>query len=423
MIGIRITRGFAARNIDRSMTAWRRAFVDTPTVIACYRARRSIMHQEAVLADNGAKPTVTIIGAGTGGTYLAAMLGLVGCKVRLHDINDSKLTDLRNAKGIEVEGPSGGFAPLEMATTDLKAAAEGADIFIMATGGTFQEKAAESLAPLLRDGQIILLVQGNTGGALVVRRVLDKAGCKARIDIAEMDNYPMSAWRRAPAKIAPIVVKKGLQIAAFPGTRTDAVFARLGPLFSTSVKAPNIAYTGFVNANAMLHVANCIGNAGLIDGGGNYKFYAEGVTPMIGKLYEAINAERVAVAAALGAKVPDLAEWWHQTYGVREKTLSETAQKLTYNSDGPYQATGTPKSFAHQYVSEDVPVGLIPMSEIGRAVGVPTPAIDAVIKIAGIMAGSDFKSSARTLERMGLAGKDAKGIKAVLESGFGQATA
>lgn len=378
-------------------------------------------HWEAILADNGGKPTVTIIGAGTGGTYLAAMLGLVGCKVRLHDIDDAKLTDLRNAKGIEVEGPGGGFAPIEMATTDLKAAAGGADIFIMATGGTRQETVAESLAPLLRDGQIILLVQGNTGGALVVRRVLDRAGCKAKVDIAEMDNYPMSAWRRGPAKIAPIVVKKDLQIAAFPGNRTDAVFARLGPLFATAVKAPNIAYTGFVNANAMLHVANCIGNAGLVDRGGDYKFYAEGVTPMVGRLYEAINAERVAVAAALGAEVPDLAEWWHRTYGVREKTLSETAQKLTYNSDGPYQATGTPKNFTHQYVSEDVPVGLIPMSEFGRAVGVATAAIDAVIRIASIMAGTDFKDTARTLERMGLAGKDADGIRAILESGFGQA--
>ena len=370
------------------------------------------------MAEVSGKPTVTIIGAGIGGVYLVAMLGLRGCKVRLHDIDDAKLADLRNAKGIEVEGADGGFAPLEMATTDLKAAADGADIFIIVTGGTFQEKVAEALAPLLRDGQIILLVQGNTGGALVVRRTLDRAGCKAKIDIAEMDNYPMSAWRRSPAKIAPIVIKKGLQIAAFPGSRTDAVYARLGPLFPTSVKASNIAYTGFVNANAMLHVANCVCNAGLIDRGITYKFYAEGVTPMVGKLYEAMNAERVAVAAALGAKVPDLAEWWDITYGVREKTLPEAAQKLTNNSDGPYQATGTPKNFEHKYISEDVPVGLLPMSEIGRAVGVPTPAIDAVIRLASIMAGSEFTADARTLERMGLAGQDAAGIRRVFEHGF-----
>src|SRR4029079_3285894 len=144
---------------------------------------------------------------------------------------------------------------------------------------------------------------------------------------------------------------------------------------------------------------------------------AEGVTPMVARLYEAINDERSAVGAALGAKVPDLAGWWGLTYGVREKTLPESAQKLT-GPGGPYGGTPTPKSFAHQYVAEDVPVGLIPMSEIGRAVGVPTPAIDALIRIAGIMAGTNFATEPGTLERMGRAGKDAAGITRVLESGF-----
>lgn len=370
------------------------------------------------MADNVVRPTVAIIGAGIGGVYLSAMMGLKGCKVRLHDIDDSRLKDLREAKGIEVEGPDGGFAAIEMASTDLKASTDGADIIIIVTGANFQEKVAQSLAPLLRDGQLILLVQGNTCGSLIVRRALDRAGCKAKVDIAEMDNYPMSAWRRAPARIAPIVTKKGLQIATFPGNRIDAVFPRLAPLFPTAVPAQSVIYTGFVNANAMLHVANCVGNAGLIDRGGNYKFYAEGVTPMIGRLYEAINAERVAVADKLGAKVPDLAAWFELTYGVREKTLSESCQKLTFNSDGPYQATGTPKSFEHKYVSEDVPGGLIPMSAIGKAVGVPTPAIDAVISIAQIMAGSDFSANARTLDRLGLAGKGAADIRRVMQDGF-----
>jgi opine dehydrogenase len=233
-----------------------------------------------------------------------------------------------------------------------------------------------------------------------------------------MDNYPMSAWRRAPARIEPIVTKRGLQIATFPGNRINAVFPRLAPLFPTAVSAKNVVYTGFVNANAMLHVANCVGNAGLIDRGGNYKFYAEGVTPMIGRLYEAINAERIAVADKLGAKVPDLAAWFELTYGVREKTLPEVCRKLTFNSDGPYQATGTPKSFEHKYVSEDVPAGLIPMSAIGKAVDVPTPSIDAVIAIARIMAGSDFAANARTLDRLGLAGKNAEQIKRVMQDGF-----
>ena len=133
---------------------------------------------------------------------------------------------------------------------------------------------------------------------------------------------------------------------------------------------PNVLHTGFTNANAMLHVANCVANAGRIESGTSYKFYAEGVTPAVARLYEAINAERVAVAAALDASVPTLADWFDRVYGVRETTLVETCQRLTYNSDGPYQATGTPKSLDHKFITEDVPTGLIPMSALGAAASV-----------------------------------------------------
>src|SRR6185312_12804804 len=175
---------------------------------------------------------------------------------------------------------------------------------------------------------------------------------------------------------------------------------------------------GFMNANAMLHVANCVGNAGKIDRGEGYKFYADGVTPAVARLYRAINAERVAVAAALGASVPALEDWFERVYGVRGADLSKTCQLLTTNSDGPYQATGTPKSWDHKYIAEDVPVGLMPMQALGAAAGVPTPAIDAVIELAQTLAGSDFSDTARTLDRMGLAGMDGAQIRCTLVEGF-----
>ena len=69
---------------------------------------------------------------------------------------------------------------------------DGADVIIVVTGGNAQPVVARSLAPLLRDGQAILLIQGNTGGSLVVRRALEEAGCRADVDVAEMDNYPIA---------------------------------------------------------------------------------------------------------------------------------------------------------------------------------------------------------------------------------------
>jgi opine dehydrogenase len=379
---------------------------------------RGAQFEEEIVAGEGTVETVAIIGAGIGGVYLAAELGVAGFKLRLHDIDDARLSDIRAFGGIDVEGERGGFAAIERATSGLREAVDSADVIIIVTGGNAQAGVARSLAPLLRDGQIILLVQGNTGGSLIVRRALDEAGSHADVAVAEMDNYPYSCRRLAPARIRPIVAKRWLQIAAFPGNRIGAVHSRLSPLFPQAIAAPNALYTGFTNANAMLHVANCVANAARIESGDSYKFYAEGVSPAVARLYQAINGELVVAAAALGASVPSLEDWFDRVYGVREASLVETCRRLTYNSDGPYQATGTPTSLEHKFITEDVPTGLIPMSALGAAAGVPTPAIDALVTIVRSMTGKDFAAEGRTLARLGLSGMSVAEIIRVMNEGF-----
>ena len=103
---------------------------------------------------------------------------------------------------------------------------------------------------------------------------------------------------------------------------------------------------------------------------------------------------------------------------MREATLVETCQRLTYNGDGPYQATGTPKSLDHKFITEDVPTGLIPMSALGAVARVGTPTIDALVEIVRSMTGNDFSGKGRTLERLGLEGMDTSQIRRVVEEGF-----
>jgi opine dehydrogenase len=150
------------------------------------------------VTDRSTVETVAIIGAGIGGLYLVGELGTAGFKLRLHDIDDSRLSQIRARGGVDVEGESGGFAAVDRVTTDLFSAVDGADVIIVVSGGNSQVAVARSLAPLVRDGQVILLIQGNTGGSLIVRRALDDAGCRGDIDVAEMDNCPYLCWRLSP---------------------------------------------------------------------------------------------------------------------------------------------------------------------------------------------------------------------------------
>jgi opine dehydrogenase len=371
-----------------------------------------------ILAGKRDASTIAIIGAGIGGVYLVVQLGLAGFRLRLHDIDESRLTDIRTRGGIDVEGERSEFSPIELATTDLGAAIDDADVVIVVTGGNTHGAVARALAPLLRDGQLVLLIQGNTGGSLIVRRQLQQAGCRARVDVAEMDNYPYAAQRKGPTRVRPIVNKRWLQIAVFPANRTAAVFPRLSRIFPQAVAAPDVLHTGLTNMNSMLHVANCVANAAVIERGIGYKFYSEGVTPAVARLYAAIDGERLAVASALGASVPGMADWIERVYGVHEATLPEVMQRLTYNADGAYQVTGTPTSLNHKFIAEDVPTGLIPMTALGAAAGVPTPATDALVQLVRYMTGNSFAAEARTLDRLGLGGMDGNLIRRVVEHGF-----
>src|SRR5206468_4772920 len=104
-----------------------------------------VCSSDLIVAGENMVGTVAIIGAGIGGIYLAAELGIAGFKLRLHDVDDARLADIRAFGGIDVEGERGGFAAVELATADLRAAVEDAEIIIIVTGGGTQETVARSL--------------------------------------------------------------------------------------------------------------------------------------------------------------------------------------------------------------------------------------------------------------------------------------
>lgn len=365
--------------------------------------------------------TIGIIGAGPGGLRLSAHLGLSGHTLRLNDINDTPLALVRGRGGLDVEhldGTPWGFAAVEKATSNLAETVKGAEIVIVVSGGNTHTKVAQDLAPLLEDGQLVLLIQGNTGGTLLVRRELDRAGCKAKIVLCEMDCYPHAMRRPEPTRFRRTTDKRWLQVAAFPASDTQQAIDRLKPLFPQIVAAPDVLHTGLTNMNAVLHCANCISNAARIETGGGYKFYGEGVTPAVANLYEAVDQDRLAVARALGAAVLSLQDWFERVYGVREATLVETIRRLSYDDDGAYVDNRAAKTLDHKYVTEDVPTGLMPIASLGRAAGVKTPAIDAVVAIAQFQLGRSFEREERTLERLGLAGLDGTGIVKIAREGF-----
>ena len=91
--------------------------------------------------------TCAIIGAGLGGCALLAAMSFEGYAMRLHDLDDSRLTVIRERGGIDVDGLFQGFARAELVTAELAPAIRGANVVIVCTGSHKHAEVARLLAP------------------------------------------------------------------------------------------------------------------------------------------------------------------------------------------------------------------------------------------------------------------------------------
>jgi len=81
-----------------------------------------------------------------------------------------------------------------------------------------------------------------------------------------------------------------------------------------------------------------------------------------------------------------------------------------------YYGIKGPASLNHRYLTEDVPMSLVPIASLGDMLDVETPTIKAIIHLACLLLDCDFWQEGRTAERLGLAGLSLKQIrKLVLE--------
>ena len=68
-----------------------------------------------------------------------------------------------------------------------------------------------------------------------------------------------------------------------------------------------------------------------------------------------------------------------------------------------------------RYITEDLPFGLAPWSSIGRIWDIPTPNIDAVIRIASTMLEKDYFTKGLTVNDLGIAGMTPQDLKSMIE--------
>jgi opine dehydrogenase len=169
--------------------------------------------------------------------------------------------------------------------------------------------------------------------------------------------------------------------------------------------------------NPVVHVPGMLANIGRLDAGEPVQFYGQGLSRGVTGIVEALDAERVAVARAYGVEVASVFGWLAGTYGLEGGSLHELIQRLHREI---FKDSPAPDRLDHRYVTEDVPYGLVPLAELGRAAGVPTPVTDALVTLTSAALRRDFRAEGRNLEKMGLGGVPFEALRARL-AGDGRA--
>jgi opine dehydrogenase len=362
---------------------------------------------------------LAVIGAGNGGSATAAHLSLLGHEVSLFELPqfEKNIRQIRRQGGLRARGAIEGFARLKEVSTSIESVIHGASIIFVVVPAFGQKAMATHIAPFLENGQTIFLTPGSTGGALEFRHTLDQIGITKEVRIAETNSLPYACRLTGPAEVRVFLVVKRILCAAFPGKETSEFVKLIKAVHNLPIwPMTDVLETGLNNDNPVIHPAATLLNAGRIEySKGDFYLYKEGISPSVTRLIEAVDMERLSLCKKLGYEAkpdPDL----NYEAGYSPKRTYEDC----YTAGKIFPAVKGPTSLNTRYITEDVGYGLVTWASLGEMIGVETPAITTVIRLASILNGVDyFQQQKRSMRSLGISDMKIAQLRAFLYEGNG----
>jgi len=364
------------------------------------------------------RTTFAVLGAGHGGLAMAGHLALKGFPVRLYNRTPDRLEPIRRRGAIELIAHDGkelprGIGRLSVVTSDIAEALEGARVIMVAVPANGHAGLAEAMAPHVVDGQIILLNPGRTGGALEVHHIFRQMDVTADVIVAEAQTFLYASRSVNPGQVQIFRVKNSVPVAAIPAYRTPEVVHALSEAYEQFIPGDNVIKTSMDNIGAVFHPAVTVLNSARIESTrGDFEYYIDGITPAVAKVLETVDKERVGVGAAMGFHCMTAREWLYIAYDAVGETLHDAIR-----ANRGYYGIKAPPHLRHRYLTEDVPMSLVPIASIGEVVGAPCPTIRTIVHLANVMHGVDYWQTGRTAEKLGLAGLGLADIRRLVLEG------
>lgn len=355
---------------------------------------------------------IAVLGGGNGAHAAAADLTLRGYEVNLYEdaAFAAHMQGVFDSKAIELTGAAGqGTAHLALVTSDLEAAIDGVKVILVAVPAFAHGPYAEKLAQVVKPGQIVMVLPG-TFGSLMFWKAFKEHGV-TDVAVAETNTLPYATRLLGPGSSLVMSRFDPLKVGVMPASKTDEVMAELDGLFPGMEAVESVIACGLSSLNPIIHVPGCILNAGRIEyAKGDFHFYTEGFTSCVARLTDAVDAERIALLKAFGY-ASDIAA--HGVGGAVETDSIEEA----IASDPNFAKIVGPDSLKNRYYSEDIPYGIASWAKLAHLVGVPTPVMDSLVELGGVLLEENCWENGRSLADLGIEGMSREELSTYLKEG------
>lgn len=355
---------------------------------------------------------VAILGAGSIAYGCAAFLCQQGHDPVLWSPSGQRTRALAKGEPLVAKGAvEGTFRP--RVARDCAHAVSDAEAVLVALPANGHKLVMEAAAPHLRLGQTVMISSHTSFSGLYLSKLLAARGVE--VPIVAWGTTVTAGRQTGDAAVNVAVVRARVDAAALPISASERGLAVCRALFGDRfVERPDMLAIALSNLNPQNHMGIALCNFTRMERGEQWG-QNENTTDSVGRLLEALDAERLAIAAAVGHKVRTIQEHYHLSFHVPPGPVGEMSRAIHARGGGGLG----PTTIDTRYVLEDVPYGLVPTVLLGRLSGAGAPLHEAGIRIFSALYGRDLAADNDLLPELGLERMSIDGLRQLVRGGWG----
>lgn len=354
---------------------------------------------------------VGIVGAGAIACGTAALLAQSGHRVQLWSPSGKGTAALADGQPLKARGAVEGEFAVQAASSAADLAAH-AQVIVLALPAYAHRKMMDAIAPHLTREHVVVISSHASLGALYLSRLLKNRG--VTLPIVAWGTTVVSGRLAAPCSVQVNTVRSKIDLCTLPASDQERGLEVCRRLFGDRfVERDGLLAIALSNLNPQNHMGIALCNMTRMELGEAWD-QGKHVTPNVGRLLEALDTERLAIADALGLQVRTIFEHFHLSFHVPLGSVSDMNQEMSRLGRG---GTG-PATADSRYVTEDVPYGLAATAKLGALTQRPAKLHEAGVAVFSAMYGRDFSDENDLLRALDLDALSLNELKELARNGY-----